>query len=266
MSISTQGGEQRRPSVVSTGKKAPGGKPAASSKGGGKSGTGKTAAGGKGGGPRRPVAPVKVHPGRSWGPIMMFAAVAVIALGIIGYGGWAVYQGARSWQDRASDIDGLVNYRESEPALVEGGKHQQGPIKYSINPPVAGPHNNDWQNCMGNVYSQPIASEHAVHSLEHGAVWITYRPDLPADQVATLTAKVTGKEKMMMSPFEGLDSPISLQAWGFKLKVDNADDSRIDEFIKALRVNASIEGDSATCAQGITAEGTTPRDLPPPQQ
>jgi hypothetical protein len=265
MSISTQGGEQRKPSVVSTGKKAPGGKAAATGgKGGAKPGAGKTAGGGKG--PRKPVAPVKVQPGRSWGPIAMFAAVAVIALGIIGYGGWAVYQGARSWEDRASDIDGLINYRESDPGLMEGGKHQTGAIKYDINPPVAGPHNNNWQNCMGDVYPEQIASEHAVHSLEHGAVWITYRPDLPADQVATLKSKVEGKEKLFMSPYPNLDSPISLQAWGFKLKADNANDSRIDEFIKTLRVNASIEGPNASCSSGITATGATPRDLQPPQQ
>ena len=85
---------------------------------------------------------------------------------------------------------------------------------------------------MGDVYDAPIANEHAVHSLEHGAVWITYRPDLPADQVAKLKAKVQGKEKMMLSPYDGLDKPISLQAWGYQLKVDNADDGRIDEFIK----------------------------------
>ena len=54
----------------------------------------------------------------------------------------------------------------------------------------------------------------------------------------------------MMSPFEGLDKPISLQAWGYQLKVDNADDGRIDEFIKALRVNASIEGPNATAQPG----------------
>jgi hypothetical protein len=100
-----------------------------------------------------------------------------------------------------------------------------------------------------------------VHSLEHGTVWITYRPDLPADQVAKLKEKVQGQEKMMLSPYDGLDKPISLQAWGFQLKVDNADDSRIDEFIKTLRVNASIEGPNANCAQGVTATGTTPRDL-----
>ena len=66
----------------------------------------------------------------------------------------------------------------------------------------------------------------------------------------------------MMSPFEGLDKPISLQAWGYQLKVDNADDGRIDEFIDALRVNASVEP-GAACSGGITATGTTPRDRQP---
>ena len=65
-----------------------------------------------------------------------------------------------------------------------------------------------------------------------------------------------------MSPYPGLDKPISLQAWGYQLKVDNADDSRIDDFISALRVNASIEGPTISCSQGITATGTTPRDIP----
>ena len=54
------------------------------------------------------------------------------------------------------------------------------------NPPVGGAHNPTWQNCMGDVYAAPIANEHAVHSLEHGAVWITYQPGLPADQVDKL--------------------------------------------------------------------------------
>ncbi|MFU8852658.1 DUF3105 domain-containing protein [Micromonospora sp. SL1-18] len=262
MSISTPGGPERRPTVVSTGKKPAAGKPAADKPAGDKAGAGKgtprPSAGGKG---RKPLAPVKVSQERSWGPIALFVAVGVVAVGIIGIGAWAVYQGSQPWQKRADSIKGVVDYRKKDKDLVTGGKHQQGPIKYDILPPVAGPHNDAWQNCMGDVYDAPIANEHAVHSLEHGTVWITYRPDLPADQVAKLKAKVQGQEKLMLSPFEGLDKPISLQAWGFQLKVDNADDSRIDEFIKTLRVNASVEGPNANCGQGVTATGTTPREL-----
>ncbi|TDC67213.1 DUF3105 domain-containing protein [Micromonospora sp. KC207] len=264
MSISTPGGPERRPTVVTTGKKPAAGRPAPGAKAGAGKSTGdapRPAAGGKGKGPRKPIAPVKVSQGRSWGPIALFTAVGVLAVGIIGFGAWATFQGSKPWEDRAADISGIVNFRKTDPELVKGSNHQQGPIKYAQSPPVAGPHNATWQNCMGDVYDAPIANEHAVHSLEHGAVWITYRPDLPADQVATLKSKVAGQEKLMLSPYEGLDKPISLQAWGYQLKVDNADDSRIDEFIKTLRVNASIEGPTANCGQpGITATGTTPRE------
>ncbi|MGN9813589.1 DUF3105 domain-containing protein [Micromonospora sp. BQ11] len=264
MSISTPGGPERRPTVVSTGKKPAAGRPSAGAKAGSGKPAGNARTGGKG--PRKPIAPVKVSQGRSWGPIALFTAVGLLAVAIIGYGAWATFQGSKPWDDRADAINGIVNFRKSDKSLVEGGKHQQGAITYAQQPPVAGPHNNSWQNCMGDVYDAPIASEHAVHSLEHGAVWITYRPDLPADQVEKLAAKVRGNEKLMMSPFEGLDKPISLQAWGYQLKVDNADDGRIDEFIKTLKVNASIEGPTALCNQGVTATGPAPRDLQPQQQ
>ncbi|MEU9826680.1 DUF3105 domain-containing protein [Micromonospora chersina] len=261
MSISTPGGPERRPTVVSTGKKPAAGRPAAADKpAGGKAGAGKGTARQTGGKGRKPVTPVKVSQGRAWGPIALFVAVGVLAAGIIGVGAWAVYQGSQPWQKRADAINGVVDFRKKDKNLVKGGNHQPGTIKYDVSPPVAGPHNQAWQNCMGDVYDAPIANEHAVHSLEHGTVWITYRPDLPADQVEKLKAKVQGKEKLMLSPYEGLDKPISLQAWGFQLKVDNADDGRIDEFIKTLRVNASIEGPTALCDQGVTATGTTPRD------
>jgi hypothetical protein len=128
-----------------------------------------------------------------------------------------------------------------------------------MEPPVAGPHNEAWQNCQGTVYEAPIANEHAVHSLEHGAVWVTYNPDtLPADQVADLAGMVQqGGDRLMISPYPGLDAPISLQAWGYQLKVEDASDPRINEFIRILRSNATLEP-NATCGGGITTTGTTP--------
>jgi hypothetical protein len=112
------------------------------------------------------------------------------------------------------------------------------------------------------VYAQPIANEHAVHSLEHGAVWVTYKQGLGADQVAKLQEKVQGRDYMLMSPIANLDKNISLQAWGYQLKVDNADDKRIDQFIQALRLNASLEPNAA-CSSGNTTTGPLQAAAPP---
>lgn len=229
-------------------------------------GTGAKAFGGAGsrpaakGGGRRPITPVKVTQGRNWGPIAMFAAVILIAVGIIGYAGWRVYESALTVSDKVERIDGVENFRESQPDLVKAAQHQSGPIKYEQTPPVAGKHNADWQNCNGDVYDAPIASEHAVHSMEHGAVWLVYNPaKVNTEQIEALAAKVRGKEYSLMSPMENLDKAVSVQAWGFQLKTDDPGDKRIDEFIAATRKNAGVE--QAQCTGGITETGTTPRDL-----
>ncbi|MPZ28952.1 MAG: DUF3105 domain-containing protein [Micromonosporaceae bacterium] len=211
---------------------------------------------------RKPGAPVKVSQGRNWGPIMMFVAVGVIAAGIIGYAFWAQRDtGSLEWSDRAAAIEGIVDYRAENPEMLTNGHVNGQPLQYEVLPPVGGDHNGAWQNCQGNVYDAPIANEHAVHSLEHGAVWVTYNPDtLPADQVSELTSLVEGTDMMLLSPFPELDAPISLQAWGYQLKVDSASDPRINEFVRTLRLNASMEP-GATCSGGITATGTVPQDV-----
>jgi hypothetical protein len=210
----------------------------------------------------RRVAPVKVQQDRPWGPIALFTAVAAVAVGIIGFAGYQVYQNGLTWQERADKISGIVDYHKTDPQSLTYQQHTYGPIKYKYNPPVGGTHNPNWQRCLGDVYPAPIASEHAVHSLEHGAVWIAYNPSLPKDQVEELAKKVRGNDYMLMSPFPNLDAPIALQTWGYQLKVQKASDSRIDEFIKALKQKAAFE-QGATCSSGnmITETGTTPHDL-----
>ncbi|TQS40874.1 DUF3105 domain-containing protein [Cryptosporangium phraense] len=150
-------------------------------------------------------------------------------------------------------IDGVVDYRTTRPDILTR-QHVSVTPTYSVRPPVGGNHDATWQNCEGDVYANPIGDAHAVHSLEHGAVWITYRPDLPADQLESLKSKVTGREYTMLSPYPTLDQPISLQAWGYQLKVDSADDERIDQFLNKYRMTASIEP-GAPCSNGTTASG-----------
>jgi len=255
---SPQTGGSRRPST----------RPAAGAKKAGSGAAAKkaTPAAGKGGGGRPPITPVKVRQGRNWGSIGLSAIVALVAIGIVGFGIYEVLKSSETWKDQANAISGIVNYNKTDPALVKSGQHQWGHIDYKQSPPVAGPHNPNWQRCQGDVYPAQIANEHAVHAMEHGAVWITYRPDLPKADVDKLAAKVRGNDFMLMSPSPNLDKPISLQAWGYQLKLDKADDPRIDQFIKALRQNDSQEGAGVVCSSGndITTTGTAPHDLGSP--
>jgi hypothetical protein len=251
-------GPERIPSSVKVDKtsgqgKPPATKPAAKSTGGGagKPGAKKQTPKGKG---RKPITPVKVSGGRAWGPIAVAGVVVLIAVGIIGYGVFASVQGSRGWEEKVADISGVVNYRAQKNALIDARDHKDGTQTYVTSPPVGGAHNSLWQNCMGDVYDQPIANEHAVHSLEHGAVWVTYKQGLPAAQIAELQKKVEGKDYMLMSPYAGLDKNVSVQVWGYQLKTDDVNDSRIDEFIKDTRVNASMEP-GAACSSGNTTTG-----------
>lgn len=111
-------------------------------------------------------------------------------------------------------------------------------VAYDKSPPFGGPHDGVWAACTGIVYQTPVRSENMVHSLEHGAVWIAYNPDtISGAALEQLTARTDGKPYTMLSPYPGLDSPISLQSWEHQLKLDRADDPRIDQFITALRQN-----------------------------
>jgi hypothetical protein len=220
----------------------------------------------KGGKGKKVVAPI--GKGRNWGPIAMFGGAGVLAVLIIGFGAFALIKEANkpAWGERAAGIDGIHNYLVSNPdwfKVPAEGNHKAGVLQYPTSPPVGGIHNGFWQNCMGDIYTSEVAKEQATHSMEHGAVWVTYKPGLAQDQIDQLADKVEGKPFMLMSPYPGLDSNISLQAWGYQLKVTSASDERIDDFIDALRQNATQEP-QAGCSSGITDATPQPLDLTPP--
>ncbi len=113
--------------------------------------------------------------------------------------------------------------------------HVTGAVSYDRVPPAGGPHNAVWLNC--GVYTQPVPNENAVHSLEHGAVWITYQPSLPPSQVAALRqlveASYVGSQRyLILSPYPTLPAPIVASAWGAQLQVPQVTDARLGEFIR----------------------------------
>lgn len=186
-----------------------------------------------------------------WGLIIATVVIVVLAIGVIGY---AVSQNKKK-DDSANPakIAGIVH--KSFPS----GEHKTGVISYAESPPIGGPHAPIWADCDGTVYPNQIANENAVHDLEHGAVWITYKPGLPSDQLDVLTKLVSGKPFTLLTPYAGLKSNVSLQAWGYQLFVDSATDPRIQKFIKTLRLsqtNTPELGASCTNAAFKTTPST----------
>lgn len=134
-------------------------------------------------------------------------------------------------------------------------EHVQTPVTYAQTPPAGGKHNPIWLNCA--TYTTPVPNENAVHSMEHGAVWVTYRPDLPADQVAALKAAIPGTYAVL-SPFPGLTAPVVASAWGKQLFLDGEDDPRLAAFIREYRQGAQAPESGAACTGG--SDGTLPLD------
>jgi len=127
--------------------------------------------------------------------------------------------------------------------------HVQGVVQYPQTPPAGGQHNERWQNC--GIYDQPIINEHAVHSLEHGAVWITYQPELDAASVEKLRSLVTGREYTLLSPYPGLPSPIVATAWGLQLQLTDANDPRLPLFIRKYQQGPQTPEPGAVCYSGV---------------
>ena len=127
--------------------------------------------------------------------------------------------------------------------------HTTDPITYAEVPPMGGPHWSDWVNC--GIYDKPVQNEQGVHSLEHGAVWITYQPDLPTAQVETLRNIVRQSGYRIVSPYPGLPHPIVASAWGYQLPLDSADDPRLLQFVQLHQQDPNGPEPGASCSGSV---------------
>ncbi|MFC3300692.1 DUF3105 domain-containing protein [Arthrobacter agilis] len=131
--------------------------------------------------------------------------------------------------------------------------HVEGDVEYDQSPPVGGDHNPIWTNC--GIYTEPVPDVNSVHSMEHGAVWITYNSEIGQAEIDKLTELVGNRSYVLLSPYPDLDTPIAASAWGLQLKVDSADDSRLATFLDKYIQGEQTREPGAACSGGITPEG-----------
>ncbi|MCW2717543.1 DUF3105 domain-containing protein [Pseudonocardia sp.] len=221
---------------------------------------------------RNARAAVVSHRSTPWGMIAAILVVVLFAGAIFGY--YVVQNNAKqakvdalaAFTPSATDKDPSTKIPGVITATYTGGQHVQPnqEVAYTHSPPFGGTHDGFWAACNGVVYPTAVRSENMVHALEHGSVWIAYNPDrITGAAVQTLAAKVQGQPYTLMSPYPGLDQPISLQSWGHQLKLSDVNDPRIDQFIQALRTNQYAYPEVGASCQAL-GPGQFDQDNPPP--
>jgi hypothetical protein len=116
---------------------------------------------------------------------------------------------------------------------VSGASHVLGDAAYPTSPPAGGDHFGAWQNC--GFYTVPLRDEVAVHSLEHGAVWVTYRADTDATTLDAISSLTASESHLFASPYEDQETLLVLTAWARQLHVEAWTDPAVADFLDEYR-------------------------------
>ena len=182
----------------------------------------------------RPASAQQPESGRPW---RKWAVTGGITVGVIALVALIIF-------NQPEDLQPPVGVEEF---VVTDRGHVPGTIVYEQDPPIGGDHNPIWQEC--GVYRSPVNNENAVHALEHGAVWITYRPDL--DQASIDQLEKFGREtEVLVSPYPGLDSPVVASTWTRQLRFDSATDPDIKSFVVNFKNGPGTPEPAAGCNDG----------------
>jgi hypothetical protein len=171
----------------------------------------------------------------------ILAGILVIA---IGYG---VFNWAQDRNERTEPEGAIATF--SYP----GSEHTEGPVQYAEHPPVGGMHDSVWYTCK--YYDTTIRTENAVHSLEHGAVWITFDPNLPQDQRDQIRALTEEQAYVLASPMEGLPSPVVASSWNNQIQLESASDPDLRRFIATYKQGPDTPEPGASCTGIDNPEG-----------
>jgi hypothetical protein len=185
--------------------------------------------------------------------IITITLSTVIVAGLAGWGAYAINNANEKNDQKVAAAAKPISGEKTWDAKKLTRNHVQTKVTYPMNPPVGGNHAPVWMTCNGNVYTKAIADENAVHSLEHGAVWVTYNDKATAADIKALAGKVSKTPYTLMSPDKTESGTIMLSAWGHQLSVNTASDPRVEQFLTKYVQGAQTPEPGAACTNGLTA-------------
>ncbi len=135
----------------------------------------------------------------------------------------------RSSQNQQANLPGQQYESQGQEHIAQGSTEHAA---YNSNPPTSGPH---WpEPANWGVYSTEMPDEQLVHNLEHGGIWISYRPDkVDQNTINKLNDFAKRYAIVIVTPRLKNDTAISLAAWTHLQNLDQYDERAILEFIDA---------------------------------
>lgn len=154
--------------------------------------------------------------------------VAIIIIVIGGFLWWLTWAA----KNRTGTLPGTLY-----PAVGRNhiGLNDAPPTPYSSNPPSSGAHFAGSANW--GIYDYEVNDKIFIHNLEHGGVWIAYRPmisETALDELKNIVSEFGGA-KMVMAPRSANDADIAIVAWTRVEKFDLAEGRMTDEHMNAIR-------------------------------
>lgn len=148
---------------------------------------------------------------------------------------------------KAAAIEGLIT---AKGKLSQD--HSDTKLKYDLSKsiPMGGVHNSYWVACK--VWDTPVAAEYAIHSMEHGAIWIVYNNSLKPAEVNVIKNLAKNDPYILVTKVDSAKDPITVSAWGFQIKAKKANDIRIPLFIKTYKNSKTTPELGAPCTPGLT--------------
>lgn len=175
----------------------------------------------------------------------VIALISIATLLILGGAIWLLSSSSEKEQSK------LSKPLAGQEVADEGAAHipNNQTAQYQTNPPTSGPHYA--QSANAGIYDTAPSDGNLIHSMEHGAVILWYKPSLRSDDLKEATGSGTlglSKEevnklkeifssvavsKKIMVPRESLtDAPIALTSWGRLLKLQTIDEAQIRAFME----------------------------------
>ncbi|HEX9721808.1 MAG TPA: DUF3105 domain-containing protein [Candidatus Paceibacterota bacterium] len=113
----------------------------------------------------------------------------------------------------------------------EGATHvaEGTEVSYQSNPPTSGSH---WPiPLLDRMYDTEKPDEALVHSLEHGRIWVSYKPDVGGEVIEALKDILGNQARVILTPRAANDTDIALAAW-----------TRLDAFDLEQLALSEVEG------------------------